>query len=222
MWPGCRSGSSLYIYRVYYYPPPGAREKAGRRQSTGLMQRVCNAPLKELPATLPSTHLTHANSLHTATAVPHIPRQSQTAQAGVAPTHYLFFLLTLGRAFLFHLAARPTPYGACARQKGNSKRKMLHSTFNTQFPPRAACVGCHIFMGNPPGLAQTVLGCWLPRRADECHAPLSRVGRSARGGAEDRARQRGQRPRRGQRPVGGQRAEEGDIAQTVLAAVASR
>jgi len=59
-----------------------------------LMQRVCNAPLKELPATLPSTHLTHANSLHTATAVPHIPRQSQTAQAGVAPTHYLFFLLT--------------------------------------------------------------------------------------------------------------------------------
>ena len=44
--------------------------------------------------TLPSTHLTHANSLHTATAVPHIPRQSQTAQAGVAPSHYLFFLLT--------------------------------------------------------------------------------------------------------------------------------
>ena len=60
------------------------------------MQRefVICAPLKELPATLPSTHLTHANSLHTATAVPHIPRQSQTAQAGVAPTHYLFFLLT--------------------------------------------------------------------------------------------------------------------------------
>jgi hypothetical protein len=29
--------------------------------------------------------------------VPHIPRQSQTAQAGVAPTHYLFFLCSLGR-----------------------------------------------------------------------------------------------------------------------------
>ena len=78
-------------------PPPEARKKAGRRQSTtGLMQRVCNAPFfkKELPATLPSTHLTHANSLHTATAVPQITRQSQTAQAGVAPSHYLFFLLT--------------------------------------------------------------------------------------------------------------------------------
>lgn len=72
------------------------------------MQRVCNAPLKELPATLPSTHLTHANSLHTATAVPHIPRQSQTAQAGVAPTHYLFFLLTWP-LFFFHLAAALRP-----------------------------------------------------------------------------------------------------------------
>jgi hypothetical protein len=35
------------------------------------------------------------------------------------------------------------------------------------------------------------------------------VGRSARGGAEDRARQRGQRPKRAQQPGGGQRAEEG-------------
>ena len=34
---------------LYYYPPPGAREKAGSRQSTGSMQSVCNAPLKELP-----------------------------------------------------------------------------------------------------------------------------------------------------------------------------
>ena len=25
--------------------------------------------------------------------------------------------------------------------------------------------------GLPHMLAQTVLGCWLPRRADECHAP---------------------------------------------------
>ena len=60
--------------------------------------------------------------------------------------------------FFFTWPRGLTPYGACARQKGNSTRKMLHSTFNTQFPPRAACVGCHIFMGNPPGLAQTV--CW--------------------------------------------------------------
>ena len=75
-------------------PPEGHARKPGRRQSTGLIQRVCNAPLKELPATLPSTHLTHANSLHTATAVPHIPYQSKPAQAGLAPTHYLFFLLT--------------------------------------------------------------------------------------------------------------------------------
>ena len=35
------------------------------------------------------------------------------------------------------------------------------------------------------------------------------VGRSAHGGAEDRARQRGQRPKRAQQPGGGQRAEEG-------------
>ena len=44
------------------FPPPAAREKAGKEAvSTGLMQRVCNAPLRELPATLPSNHLTHAN-----------------------------------------------------------------------------------------------------------------------------------------------------------------
>ena len=75
------------------------------------MQRVCNAPLKELPATLPSTHLTHANSLHTATAVPHIPHQSQTAQAGVAPSHYLFFLLTWPLFFF----TWPRPYGLRAQ-----------------------------------------------------------------------------------------------------------
>ena len=54
------------------------------------MERVCNALLKELPANLPTHPPTHANSLHTATAVPHIPRQSKPAQAGLAPTHYLF------------------------------------------------------------------------------------------------------------------------------------
>ena len=94
-------------------PPPGVREKAGRRQSTGLMQRVCNAPLKELPATLPSTHLTHANSLHTATAVPHIPRPSQTAQAG-SLLRTTSFSCSLGR-FSFSLGRGLT---ACASALG--------------------------------------------------------------------------------------------------------
>ena len=75
--------------------------------------------LKELPATLPSTHLTHANELtaHAATVVPHIPRQSQTAQAGVAPSHYLFFLLTWPLFFF----TWPRPYGL-------RKYRLLHAS----------------------------------------------------------------------------------------------
>ena len=78
-----------------------------------MMQRVCNAPLKELPATLPSTHLTHANSLHTATAVPHIPRPSQTAQAG-SLLRTTSFSCSLGR-FSFSLGRGLT---ACASALG--------------------------------------------------------------------------------------------------------
>jgi len=80
----------------------------------------------------------------------------------------------------------------------------------TQLLPRAACALCHIFMSTLKGLAQTVLAAgWLPGE------PMSAVCRATRWPfgprrAEDRARQRGQRPKRGQRPVGGQRAEDGD------------
>ena len=90
------------------------------------------------PSQHPLVHLTHANSLHTATAVPHIPRQSQTAQAGVAPSHYLFGLAHLA-AFLFQLAAALRLAqvrlvrtsvggrgGACAcRARSNGRRKPL-------------------------------------------------------------------------------------------------
>ena len=68
------------------------------------MERVFNAPFKELPANLPTHPPTHANSLHTATAVPHIPRQSKPAQAGLSPTHYPS-RRSLGRDLLAHLAA---------------------------------------------------------------------------------------------------------------------
>ena len=100
---------------------------------------------------------------------------------------------------------------------------MLHSTFNTQFPPRAACVGCHIFMGNPPGLAQTV--CWGVGCRGE---PMSAMRRSHALAVQREGAQRIEQGSGGNgRGVGsgqwvGSGPRKGDIAQTVLAAVASR
>ena len=73
------------------------------------MERVCT-PLKELPANLPTHPPTHANSLHTATAVPHIPRQSKPAQADPHRPGSLPRTTPL----LAHLAAAFSLIAACA------------------------------------------------------------------------------------------------------------